>query len=77
MKKSFEEKLARLEEIDRQLVDTEEPLSRTMELFEEGIKLSKELEQELARIERKVEILINEPEKPEEKPELELFETDS
>ena len=44
-----------------------------MHLFEEGIKLSSALEKEIGKMERKVEILINKPDTPEEKPEFELF----
>lgn len=44
-----------------------------MQTFEEGMRLAKQLEKELSRVERKVEILVNEPEEPGEEPVLELF----
>ena len=44
-----------------------------MQTFEEGMRLAKQLEKDLSRVERKVEILVNEPDEPEEEPVLELF----
>lgn len=58
--KSFEERLGRLEEIS-QLVNDQCPLEEALSLFEEGLDLSRGLEKELAKIERKVEILKNPP----------------
>ncbi|RKX88758.1 MAG: exodeoxyribonuclease VII small subunit, partial [Spirochaetes bacterium] len=40
----------------------------------EGIKLARGLEKDLNKIERKVEILVNKPESPEDTPNLELFD---
>jgi exodeoxyribonuclease VII small subunit len=71
--KSFEEKLARLEELSEKIKEGNLPLEEAVSLFEEGITLSKGLEKELSKIERKVEILINKPTGEEEKPEMELF----
>jgi len=71
--KSFEERLDRLEELSEKLKEGNLPLEEAVSLFEEGMKLSKGLEKELSRIERKVEILINEPEKKDSEPTLELF----
>ena len=44
-------------------------------LFEEGIKLARGLEKELAKVERKIEILVDESgaEDAEDQPNLELF----
>jgi len=72
--KSFEERLERLEDISRSVND-QCPLEEALALFEEGIKLSKGLEKELEKIERKVEILQNPPANAPEgaKPELDLF----
>jgi exodeoxyribonuclease VII small subunit len=74
--KSFEERLSRLEALSEKLRSGNLPLEEAVSLFEEGMRLARELEKELGRIERKVEILINEPEKkgphPVE-PELKLF----
>lgn len=71
--KSFEERLMKLEEIADRIQSGDIPLAKAVLLFEEGISLAKGLEKEIGKIERKIEILKNEPEKPEEKPELELF----
>ena len=74
--KSFEERLARLEELSERLRSGDLPLEEALSLFEEGMRLARELEKELSRIERKVEILINEPEKKGAatvEPELKLF----
>ena len=70
---SFEEKLNRLEEINDNMNDGDVPIEKAMKLFEEGIKLASSLEKELGKMERKVEILINKPDTPEEEPKLELF----
>lgn len=58
MKKSFEEKLSRLEEIQEKLRVGNTPLADSLALFEEGVTLAKELETELAHAEQKVEILL-------------------
>ena len=59
--KGFEEKLVRLEELAEQIRDRDVPLEKAMALFDEGVTLSKGLEEELEGFERKVEILSNEP----------------
>jgi exodeoxyribonuclease VII small subunit len=71
--KSFEERLQRLEEISAGIRDGEIPLEEAAGLFEEGVKLSRGLDKDLQRIERKVQQLVNEPESKDEKPVLELF----
>ncbi len=58
--KSFEERLARLEEVATLLKDGKIPLEEAVALFEEGSKLAKTLEKELARVERKVQVLSGE-----------------
>jgi exodeoxyribonuclease VII small subunit len=71
--KKFEDRLSRLEELSEKLQDGEIPIEEATGYFEEGIKLARGLERDLSRIERKVEILVNEPETPKEEPSLELF----
>ena len=71
--KNFEERLNRLEELSEKLKTGNVPLEEAMSLFEEGIKLARGLEKELSKIERKVEILVNEPERNNSEPVLELF----
>jgi exodeoxyribonuclease VII small subunit len=73
MMKSFEERLARLEELSEKIKEGDLPLEEAVSLFEEGIELSKGLEKELSKIERKVEILLNRPTEAKEAPKMELF----
>lgn len=68
----FEERLEELEEINGKLREGC-PLDEAVSLFEKGMKMAKSLEKDLSRIERKIEILLNEPESTEEEPHLELF----
>jgi len=69
----FEQRLQRLEKLAEKLREGTIPLEEAIELFEEGMKLSKALEKDLARVERRVQILTNEPLGEEEEPVLELF----
>ncbi len=71
--KGFEERLQRLEELSDQLRDTALPLDDAVQRFEEGVKLARGLERDLTRVERRVQILVNEPDAEGEKPVLELF----
>ncbi|MDR3200144.1 MAG: exodeoxyribonuclease VII small subunit [Spirochaetales bacterium] len=70
---NFEEKLKRLEEIASSMKDDELQLEEAMKKFEEGVRLARALEKDLSKIERRIEILVNNPETEDEKPELELF----
>jgi len=71
--KNFEERLKRLEELSVVLKEGKTSLEEAAVFFEEGIKLARGLEKDLSRIERRIEILVNEPAGEDEKPELELF----
>jgi exodeoxyribonuclease VII small subunit len=71
--KDFEKRLERLEAISEQIKDGEVPLDKAVSLFEEGTKLARDLEKDLSKIERKIEILQNEPDTPEDTPDLSLF----
>ncbi|MEW5814389.1 MAG: exodeoxyribonuclease VII small subunit [Spirochaetota bacterium] len=71
--KDFEQRLSRLETIAEKIRDGNIPLDEAVTLFEEGTRLAKSLEKDLLKVERKIEILVNLPDKPEEKPNLELF----
>ncbi len=71
--KSFEERLARLEQIAATLREGQIPLEEAISLFEEGTKLAKTLEKELARVERKIQVLAEDQETDGESPKLELF----
>ena len=69
----FEERLTRLEELSEKIHNQETGLDEAMSCFEEGIKLARTLEKDLAKVERKIEILVNQPDKDDEKPVMELF----
>jgi exodeoxyribonuclease VII small subunit len=71
--KKFEDRLSRLEELNERMKTGNIPLDEAVEVFEEGIKLAKGLEKDLSKIERRIEILVNQPEAPGEEPSLELF----
>ena len=55
---TFEEALARLETIVRELEEEDLPLERSLTVFEEGVRLSRLLHERLNEAERKVEILL-------------------
>ena len=73
--KSFEERLTRLEELNEKIDEGNLPLEEAVALFEEGIGLARGLEKELAKVERKIEILVENTREGEknEQPNLELF----
>ena len=58
MEKSFETSLAELEQIVGKLESGDLPLEESLELFEKGIKLSRECRTRLTNAERRIEILI-------------------
>lgn len=58
---TFEARLQRLEQIGEVLRRGNQPIDRAMELFEEGVQLAKTLERELAKIERRIEIVVSDP----------------
>jgi exodeoxyribonuclease VII small subunit len=69
----FEQRLERLEKLAETLREGNIPLEDAVSLFEEGMKLSRSLEKDLSKVERRVEILTREPEGELEEPGLELF----
>ena len=71
--KGFEERLKRLEELSERIHEDEIDLDEAMNCFDEGIRLARELEKELAKTERRIEILVNQADSAEEQPKLELF----
>ena len=73
--KNFEERLERLQALGEQIRKTDIPLDEALKAFEEGIRLARTLEQELEKIENRIEILMNSGEATlDESPELELFD---
>ena len=73
--KNFEERLTNLEELNEKMKSGNIALDEAVEIFEEGIKLAKGLEKDLSKVERKIEILVNKPEKESDEPNLELFDS--
>jgi len=71
--KKFEERLDRLEELSEAIKNPELSLEDALLFFEEGIKLAKNLEKDLDKIEGKIQILMNQPATSDDKPELDLF----
>lgn len=56
--RSFEASLEALERIVQQLEDGDLPLEKSLELFEQGIRLSRECQERLGQAERRIEILL-------------------
>jgi exodeoxyribonuclease VII small subunit len=56
--KSFESSLKELEQIVEQLEAGDLPLEHSLELFEQGVKLSRDCQKRLDEAERKVELLL-------------------
>lgn len=58
MEKSFERSLEELETIVGKLENGDLPLEESLELFEKGIKLSRECRDRLTSAERKIQVLM-------------------
>ena len=58
MEKTFETSLTELEGIVAKLEDGDLPLEQSLELFEKGIRLSKECRERLTNAERRIEVLM-------------------
>lgn len=56
---SFEEQIVKLEETVRKLERGDISLDESLALFEEGVKLTKDCQEQLNKAEKKVKILIN------------------
>jgi exodeoxyribonuclease VII small subunit len=56
--RSFESSLEELEKIVRELEQGELPLEKSLELFEQGVRLSRECQDRLNQAERRIEILL-------------------
>ncbi len=59
---SFEAQLASLERIVRELERGDLPLERSLELFEQGVRLSRECQERLNEAERRIEVLLRDGE---------------
>jgi len=76
-KRTFEERLERLEELGEEIRKTDIPLDDAIKAFEEGIKLARTLEKDLEKIESRIEVLMNGTEAgADEEAELGLFDED-
>ena len=60
MEKPFETSLTELEAIVAKLENGDLPLEESLDLFEKGIKLSRECRERLTNAERRIEILMRE-----------------
>jgi len=58
-KRTFEERLERLEKLGDEIRRNDIPLDDAIKAFEEGIKLARDLEKDLEKIESRIEILMN------------------
>ncbi len=58
---TFEKKLSRMEEISKALSDPSTDLQKAVSLYEEGMKLAGEVDSELSKIERRIEIVTSRP----------------
>ena len=72
----FEEALMKLEEIVNKLEEGETPLEKSLQLFEEGIRLSRFCSEKLDEAERKIEILSRKEDGTEERRPFETTEKD-
>ena len=76
--KNFEARLEKLEKLGEKVRDSDVPLDEALQAFEEGIKLAHTLEQDLAKAESRIELLLNDVQSGEgEKAELSLFDAES
>lgn len=55
---NFETQLASLERIVRELERGDLPLERSLELFEQGVRLSRECQERLNEADRRIEVLL-------------------
>lgn len=59
---TFESSLTSLEKIVRELERGELPLEKSLELFEQGVRLSRECQERLNEAERRIEVLLQDNE---------------
>lgn len=74
MEKTFEASLSELEKIVHQLEEGDLSLEESLQLFEQGVKLSRECQQRLTQAERRIEVLLRDSDG---KPALESLEPES
>jgi exodeoxyribonuclease VII small subunit len=59
---SFESSLASLEKVVRELERGDLPLEKSLDLFEQGVRLSRECQERLNEAERRIEVLLRDNE---------------
>lgn len=59
---TFEKSLAALERVVRELERGDLPLEKSLELFEQGVRLSRECQERLNEAERRIEVLLRDGE---------------
>lgn len=75
---NFEEKLEKLEQLARDIKRSDIPLEQALKDFEEGIKLARGMEEEIDKIEGKIQKLMNQSgTDTEDKPQFELFNAEN
>lgn len=76
---TFEQNLEQLEKLTQDIKRSDISLEDALKNFEEGMKIAKGMEEQLDKIEGKIQILMNEPSPmtQENRPELDLFSDDS
>lgn len=57
-KKTFEEKLDRLEEVVSLMADSSSSLTESVKLYKEGMSLAESLQKELEKVEETVKLLV-------------------
>ncbi|HSI89292.1 MAG TPA: exodeoxyribonuclease VII small subunit [Pyrinomonadaceae bacterium] len=60
MPKTFEESLDQLEAVVKRLEEGDMPLEESLELFEKGVRLSRDCRDRLTKAERRIEVLMKE-----------------
>ena len=55
---TFEKKLSRLEEIVETMESTDVTLADSLKMFEEGVKITKECQSQLTKVEEKIKVLM-------------------
>lgn len=74
---TFEEKLAKLEELTAAIKNPDISIEDALSKFEEGIKLADTMKSEIDKIEGKIQVLMNQPSKKLNiEPQLDLFSAD-
>lgn len=58
---TFEQKLEKLEKINAEIQNPETELEKAVSLYEDGMKIAADMEKDLSRLERRIEIVTSAP----------------